>query len=329
MSSAYERAARRAVAWLADRLEPDGSFRSADDDLGCYYKAPYLFSLAGHPAEANRLLTRIQSRFGQHDHDFLTGEDAKSANPALEEFWAYPNGWITMAAQRMGRFDVAHPAFRFLRWFHQPATGGFRTRGPKHAHNTGTDALSTAHLGLVALYFDDMERAEGAGHWLAETLAMQPDLDFGLYLRRDGSGALVRDFPADATLFHLVSATEPEQAYFMVGYPMAFLAALHRATGNPGHLDAAWGYLDFALRTTGNIRRCHNSHKVAWGAAALARTTGDQDCLALATDVADHLLSTQDASGAWLADQPALTVFDQTAEVAIWLLEISAALDGW
>ncbi|SHF00968.1 hypothetical protein [Streptoalloteichus hindustanus] len=329
MSSAYERAARRAVGWLTDRLADDGSFREADDDIACYYKAPYLFALAGHPAEANRLLSHVHRRFGRHDHDYRTTAETKSANPAFEEFWAYPNGWITIAAQRMGRFDVAHPAFRFLRWFHQPATGGFRTRGPQHAHNMGTDALTTAHLGLASLYFEDMERAEGAGRWLAETLRLQPDLDVGLYLRRDGAGAVVREFPDAEAAFHVVSATEPDQAYFMVGYPMAFLAALHRATGHPGHLEAAWGYLDFALRCTGNLRSCHHSHKIAWGAAALARTTGDQDCATLATDIADHLLSTQDDSGAWLPDQPALTRFDQTAEVAIWLLEITAALDGW
>ncbi|MGH3672946.1 MAG: hypothetical protein ACRDSH_20330 [Pseudonocardiaceae bacterium] len=42
--------------------------------------------------------------------------------------------------------------------------------------------------------------------------------------------------------------------------------------------------------------------------------------------IADHLLDIQDPSGAWLIDQPAHTTFDQTAEISIWLQEISAEL---
>jgi hypothetical protein len=46
----------------------------------------------------------------------------------------------------------------------------------------------------------------------------------------------------------------------------------------------------------------------------------------LAITIADHLLAIQDPSGAWHVDQPAHTMFDQTAEISIWLQEISAEL---
>ena len=114
----------------------------------------------------------------------------------------------------------------------------------------------------------------------------------------------------------------------MIGYPMAFLAKLFQATGDVAHLEAARGYLDFALACGGNLRSFHFSHKVAWGAAVLARITGDRRCVELATAIANHLLEIQDASGAWLIDQPAHTTFDQTAEIAIWLTEISAELES-
>ena len=80
------------------------------------------------------------------------------------------------------------------------------------------------------------------------------------------------------------------------------------------------------LSCEGNLRSCHTSHKVAWGAAVLARITSDPRCIELAVAIADYLLGIQDPSGAWLADQPAHTKFDQTAEIAIWLREISAEL---
>jgi hypothetical protein len=110
----------------------------------------------------------------------------------------------------------------------------------------------------------------------------------------------------------------------MIGYPIAFLAKLYEATADGAYLKAARGYLDFSLSCEGNLRSFHTSHKVAWGAAVLARITGDPRCMELAVTIADHLLGIQDPSGAWLVDQPAHTTFDQTAEIAIWLQEISA-----
>ncbi len=65
---------------------------------------------------------------------------------------------------------------------------------------------------------------------------------------------------------------------------------------------------------------------MAWGAAVLARITGDPCCAELAVTIADYLLGIQDLSGVWLAGRPAHTTFDQTAEIAIWLQEISAEL---
>lgn len=126
----YEQAADRAVGWLAARLRDDGSYGPEVDDLACYYKSPYLFHLSGRTRDAARLLAFIRSRFMRPDHDFVTAADHKSDNAAFTEYWAYPNGWLTIAAQRMGRFDVAYPAFDYLRSCHEPAQGGFRTGGP-------------------------------------------------------------------------------------------------------------------------------------------------------------------------------------------------------
>ncbi|HKR48006.1 MAG TPA: hypothetical protein VJT72_00230 [Pseudonocardiaceae bacterium] len=315
----YEQAADRAVEWLAIRLRDDGSYGPEADDLACYYKSPYLFQLSGRAGEAACLLTFIRDRFMRPDHDFTTSAGHKSDNAVFTEYWAYPNGWLAMAAQRMGRFDVAYPALEYLRSYHDPEQGGFLGAN-------GADALTTAHLGLVCLYFGDLERAHGAGRWLARLLAIQPDLGEGLLLRRDRSGHIVRDIPEGQAVFHLVSAHEPDQAYFMIGYPVAFLAKLFEATADDAHLRAARGYLDFGLSCNGNLRSCPTSHKVAWGAAILARITGDARCAELAVSIADHLLDIQDSSGAWLVDQPAHTTFDQTAEIAIWLQEISAEL---
>jgi len=46
----------------------------------------------------------------------------------------------------------------------------------------------------------------------------------------------------------------------------------------------------------------------------------------LAKGIADYLVQTQSPDGRWLSDQPAYTFFDQTAEIAIWMREISSEL---
>ncbi len=92
----------------------------------------------------------------------------------------------------------------------------------------------------------------------------------------------MRDIPANKAAYYLVSAREPDQAYFMIGYPIAFLAKLYEATADGAYLKAARGYLDFSLSCEGNLRSFHTSHKVAWGAAVLARITGDPRCMELA-----------------------------------------------
>jgi len=324
----YEQAADRGVRWLTEWLFDDGSYgvHSEIDDLACYYKSPYLFQLSGRARQAMQLLEFIRRRFMCPDHDFVTAAHHKSDNAAFNEYWVYPNGWLTMGAQRMGRFDIAYPAFEYLRSAHEPGQGGFLTSGPCGSGDGETDALTTAHLGLVCLHLGDLPRAEGAGRWLARLLTLQPDSRTGLFLRRDRSGHLIRDIPRDKAAFYLVSAREPNQAYFMIGYPIAFLVKLYEATADEVYLTAARDYFEFAFSCEGNLRSSPTSHKVAWGAAVLARISNDHRCTELAVTIADHLVTIQDPSGAWLVDQPAHTTFDQTAEISIWLQEISAEL---
>ena len=96
--------------------------------------------------------------------------------------------------------------------------------------------------------------------------------------------------------------------------------------GDSLYLETAKSYLDFALSCHDSIRSFYFSHKVAWGAAIIANITKDDRYVNLSKSIVDYLLSIQDGSGVWLKDEPAHTSFDQTAEIAIWLREISAEL---
>lgn len=350
----YALSSEKAVNWLESRLTEDGSYGSEVRDLACYYKSPLLFYISGKAEAANRVLNYIKSRFMRSNGDFTTEGNTKSENVAFVEYWAYINAWIAIASQKMGRFDVAYPAYQYLTSFYHPHLGGFTTKKPyesggknlfssqsflldssslnnhKSYESDGQnvlDVLTTAHLGLAALYFGDLEKAKNAGNLLQKIIAIQPDIKSRFYLRIDDNESLLTKFSEKIELFFNVSATQPNQAYFMIGYPIAFLGILYRATGDDICLKTGQKYLEFASKCSG-IDSFHFSHKVAWGAAIIANLTKDIEDAKISTNIADYLLSIQAEDGAWFKDEPAYISFDQTAEIAIWLREISTELSG-
>ena len=324
----YRDGANRGVGWLLSRLNPDGSFQSPIQDLACYYKSPYLFFLSGHGGKANRVLGYIGKTFMRSDGDFSTTPECKSANAALAEYRAYMNGWLAIASQKMGAFNVAFRARSYLQAFYHLGNGGGTTRHLYGEGDNTVDALSSAHLGLAALYFGDKERALAAGNVLRRMLELQPHATQEFLLRLDNNGKLISEFPSDQSVFYAVSMTQPNQAYFMLGYPVGFLGKLYEATGDSSVLNSATAYLEILLSSRGNLQKFYFSHKVAWGSAIIARITKEPQYLQLSQEIAHYLLSIQSPSGAWLEDQPAFTTFDQTAEIAIWLFEIANELSA-
>lgn len=326
LSGPFRQASDRAADYLRARLLAAGTGADPVADLAAFYKAPYLFLISGDLPATRRVLNYVRATFMRPDGDFVTDGETKSENAAFQEYWSYPNGWLVIAAQKAGRFDLAQVGFDYLRRFYNPTLDGFVTHRSAPADAAVLDVLTNAHLGLVALYLGDLEKARAAGRMLARCAERQPDTASGFYLRLDVRGEPVTAYTADNAMFHQVSAVEPDQAFFMIGYPMAFLGKLYQATGDAACLATAQRYLEFALSCGETIRRSHFAHKVAWGAAVLARLTVDRSAADLALAIAQSLLDSQDQSGAWLVAEPPIVSLDQTAEVAIWLREIAGEL---
>ena len=324
----YISSALKALKWLQTQLISDGSYNNIEIDLASYYKSPYLFHLAGKHTEANLILDYIKRKFMRKNGDFTTEGETKSGNSAFKEYWPYINGWIAITSQKMGRFDVSFPAYEYLKSFFNPDLGGFTTNKPFKQGNNVVDVLTTSHLGLTALYFGDLEKAKQSGNLLHRFFNKQPDSKSKIFLRMDGNSNLITDFPKEAAVFFNVSTMQPGQAYFMIGYPIAFLGKLYKATDDKEYLITAKNYLDFALACGKNIYSTHFNHKVGWGVAIITNITKDERYLDFSVSIADYLLTLQDQNGSWLMNEPSHTSFDQTAEIAIWLLEISSELSN-
>lgn len=326
----YLDASDKAVNWLVSQMQADGSY-AGTSDLAAHYKSPTTLYAAGKVEEANRIVDYIRGNYLQADGDLLTSPGFKSADGAYIEYYHYTNAWVAMGTQRLGRFDVAVPTRRYLLDFYNKHQGGFNTNKAYHPGDkagTVTDTLSTSHGGLMALYFGDMKKARAAGNLLLEMFAAQDDLASGFYLRVDWKGRPIKEFPPELAVFYYVSATDPNQAYFFVGYPIAYLGLLYRATGEQKYQDGANAYLDWGMATTGNIRSFFFAHKVGWGASICAKNTGNPAYAQMARDIGDYLVSIQQANGQFLPELGVFSSYDQSSEIALWLRYIHAELKG-
>ena len=154
-----------------------------------------------------------------------------------------------------------------------------------------SELLSCAHLGFAALYLGDLQSALSAGRALKRLLDLQPSPRSRFYLRIAAGGDLQTACPAEAAGLPVIAEDQPGEAWLFIGYPMAFLARLYRATGESSHLDTALGYPAFHEGCAPRMLTEYFAHKVAWGAAALAAVTGETASSCLSWEITGNHLS--------------------------------------
>lgn len=238
-------AGERTAAFFERLLDPEsGQLRQAEvsGDLAAQYKLPTLLLLTGRAHLAHKVLDNIKRHFLQPSGDLVSypGKAApasKSEDTVLGIYWPYINGWVAMAAQRLGRFDVSVPAREYVEAYYNEGLKGYGISHEdfENGRPQDVDIFMSAHLGLLALYTGDITRAEEIGECMERFVALQPDLGQHFLLRMSAAtGQLLADIPAGdtANLFR-VSRTEPNQLMFLLGYPLMFLYFLHLADSTP------------------------------------------------------------------------------------------------
>ena len=322
----FREASDRGLNWLLENRQPDGTWPEPVIDLTGYFKVAYLFCIAGQLEEANRLISEIKNRFMQPNGDFKISLIRKGAEvDYYEKVWGYANAWITFTAHKLGRFDVSYPAWDYLERLYQPTIGGYTSTDPDSGEEAVVDLLSTTHIGHTALYMGHLDRAQRCAEKVIDFERGQADRQSGMYLRMNGDGRYITSYPDSETGYYFLSTEEPGQLYFMAGYPIAFLALLYRQTAKPQYLLSAKRYFDFAENCTG-VFDSHFSHKVAWGASILYNLTGERRYGNFAVKIAGLLVRMQHRSGAWFHDAPPYASYDQSAEGASWLRQISSEI---
>jgi len=328
----YWKSALSGAEWLLSQQRPDGSFASIEEGVDAYYKIPYALTVTGYPRQAHQLLDWTLQEGALTPEGDLRGKQVKATNSVHEDFYSYPNSWMVIGAQRLGRFNYARRGMAFILRFLSTANGGVFSRLEFAQAGSGRqDMVSTSQAGSACLYMGLWAEAIRIGDWFIEMLRLQPDLEHSLYACCDPAAGPITSYPADQATMYVVDTTQKMQLYFYPGIAMGFLAKLYLATGKREYLEASEIYFDFTTRCAEDRYSIGQSGKVGWGAAQMYAITGDEKYRRAAIEVGDFMLDVQLDEGYWDPGPPnPITPYlrlDATAEFVVWQAEIAQHLD--
>ena len=288
----YDRALGRAGAFLRGMQRRDGSTAGAGSVWG-YYSQPLALLSGGSPEDwscANRCLD-----FVLREHVTPAGTVGVEPLPYVGDLYVYP--YLIRGAATWGRTDLSVPLAKSLARFQDPCGGiRYRIEAPGLI-----DPATTAHGGIALLATGHLQHAQRAGQFLLRLHRMQRDpADRYLTVWDTRCDAPVADYDSGADIpwgsGSALRRDNPEggNAYWDIGYIIAFLTALSRATGSREYLGAAREMFDLF---DGYAGFADHVWKTPWACAALHQATGEPRYLAAAVRMADRIVDAQQADG--------------------------------
>jgi hypothetical protein len=330
--------ARNGIAFLESRQNSEGWMVEENGEpshnIACYYKTLWAFQSAGRLSRANAVADVLRKGFLRKNGDFGDAAQRKGEEWFEWRYYTYPNIWIVIGAQKLGRFDLSMPGTDFLLKFQDPRTGGFCNEAVYPRGAQLEDTLTTSACGNAVLYAGRTREATKAGDFLIRVLKLQPELKTKFYAAMNSRKAkLVEDYDDKDAIYRVVDSGVREQYYFMVGLPIAFLSKLYLATADRKYLVAAKEYYAFTERCTDYAYHYPASGKSGFAAAILSRITGSKGVADSAKSQLGYYAETQGPQGSWTsfpglkaygdgAPFPIVGQIDITAEFTVWANEM-------
>ncbi len=307
---AFRAAGLKAAEFQLRHQQPDGAFTWEGFPKDAYHKQPYSWGVAGHLAAAHRLLNWIKRNTLQADGQL------RDYNGDV-----YKQAWFFQGAHRLGRFDLSYPVMSFLLSCEAPC-GGY----PHFAGEEWVRSLSTAWVGVGAIYLGRMDVAERVAECCVSMLEQQPD-PTRFYYRMARNGKLATpDIDPEALFIDMAALNQP---YWEVGLPWMLMGRLYQATGKREYLDLAERFFEIKLQCADDAFANVGSGKSSLAAAIHYLNTGDERARDAAYRFGDFLLETQYPEGGWRGEtepDTLLIYIDHAAEYNVWLQEVVAIL---
>ncbi len=285
-----------------------------------FHKQAYSWNLVGNNDEAHLQLTWIRDNRLREDGSLILTDDPDDRENNVD---VYKHAWTCQGAHRLGRFDVSYPIYGFLKTLAMPCGGFPLQKGMPLAR-----AMTTAWVGVTALYFNDMETVEKCVNWCIKNLEDQPDIEHKYYFMTKPDGTLATE--EDGGEF--IDITKTKQCYWEVGFSMQLMDRMYQITKDEKYLGYAKRYMEFLLICNEDNFSYWGSGKGALGCAMYYSFTGDERALEAAMNFVDFVVETQVkikdkdgkyAGGFWYDDEPDILLIyvDHAACFSGWVLD--------
>lgn len=288
----------RGADWLISQMAPHGPIMG-DRDLNLCHKVTWGLYEANRIPQVVRLLDWIDANAKQSPGEYYFPDEIPYQKDRQRLYRFLTFGKIAEM--------LKHPAYcndevreRIFQYQH-PSGGAFANIDEGKA--VRLEPLNTTFFGQWAIAAGLMERAEKAGDFIVELVALnEHHLEAGkmFFVRDPQSGNLIMDFPGDERLNFYIDTETTKQPSWVTGTCIALLADLYAINDNQIYLDAALKLAEFEARCDYRQLFWPSKCKSGWGEAELYRVTADPLHRRLAADVARvTFMGAQLPQGCW------------------------------
>lgn len=294
-------ARRRATGWLLARLRPDGALGDPAHGFE-YYRAPWTFMLVGETEAAHAVCGFIRRT--------LRTPDGRIDGPLriVRTDWAYRDATLIVGAQMAGAYDLSIGLFAGLLRWQDPRSGAFANDALEDG--SPSDEMDIPYAcggGFAALAVGRLDVAARVGGFLRTIWDAQADRDpatglpvvFRSFWSRARQRPIEPDDPGFQPDMVVDDRADRYQRWTLGGIAAAFLCLLHRADGDPAHLDLARRYQAFSMAGTPAQARYPSFCKSSWGSALLWQVTGEPVYRDWTLAMGDWYVALQDPDGGW------------------------------
>jgi len=286
---AYAASLARFDRWVEEHLQSDGRWRQPASADGYFSLVPYANAI-GRSEWALAALRHVQ-------RTFIDSDGSLSQESNRDAMVPYVPAWIAWGAWQSEVLGLSASLLDQVCSYQCPHTGGFF--GSTEGRETGAgwiDFDSTTIGTIVLARCGRVEASVRAADFLLRLYESQEELDHGFCTSWRAPGGLTSaGIPPTATL----SWAEPKQHYYRAGLFVLALTYVHGATADPQYRDCAIALYDRVVTHAADLWTNTLSHKMCWAATLLYSATGQAHYLGQACRFADHLVTLQQANGAF------------------------------